>query len=100
MLITFSLQVFQTEDFLTLSESMVQMMMARNLEVAEITKFEAMLTWTRYRVRSRGTSKLDSRTEFRLVMERLTKELKLYRISPQDLIKVSLHTSTHSLGTA
>ncbi|KAF2363067.1 BTB/Kelch-associated [Trinorchestia longiramus] len=87
---TRAVQVFQTEDFLSLSESMVQMMMARNLEVAEITKFEAMLTWARFRVRSRGSNKVNSRTEFRAIMERLTRELKLYRISPQDLIKTVL----------
>lgn len=81
-------QVFHTDEFLSLSESMVQMMMARNLEVVEITKFEAMLTWARFRVRARVTNRSDSRAEFRAIMERLTRELKLYRISPQDLIKV------------
>ncbi|MCL4136096.1 UNVERIFIED_CONTAM: hypothetical protein GTU68_001309 [Idotea baltica] len=83
-------QVFHSEDFLQLSESIVQMMMARNLEVGEIIKFEAMLNWARHRVRSKGGSKIDSKVEFRCIMERLTKELKLYRISPQDLIKIVL----------
>ncbi|KAK7083981.1 hypothetical protein SK128_024955 [Halocaridina rubra] len=87
---TRSPQVFQSPDFLQLSESMVHMMMARNLEVAEITKFEAMLSWAKHRVRMKGVSKADSRVEFRCIMERLTRELKLYRISPQDLIKIVL----------
>lgn len=80
--------MFQGPDFLQLSESMVHMMMARNLEVAEIVKFEAMLTWAKNRVKTKGGSKADSRVEFRCIMERLTRELKPYRISPQDLIKV------------
>ncbi|XP_068227278.1 uncharacterized protein rsh isoform X4 [Palaemon carinicauda] len=83
-------QVFQSPDFLQLSESMVHMMMARNLEVAEITKFEAMLAWAKHKVRIKGVSKADSRVEFRCIMERLTRELKPYRISPQDLIKIVL----------
>ncbi|ROT81615.1 hypothetical protein C7M84_025229 [Penaeus vannamei] len=87
---TRAVQVFESPDFLQLSESMVNMMMARNLEVAEITKFEAMLTWAKNRVRVKGASKVDSRVEFRCIMERLTRELKLYRISPQDLIKIVL----------
>ncbi|MPC35295.1 hypothetical protein E2C01_028715 [Portunus trituberculatus] len=87
---TRAVQVFQSADFLQLSESMVNMMMARNLEVAEITKFEAMLAWAKNRVKVKGASKADSRVEFRCIMERLTRELKLYRISPQDLIKIVL----------
>lgn len=66
----------------------MHMMMARNLEVPEITKFEAMLAWAKNRVKIKGASKADSRVEFRCIMERLTRELKPYRISPQDLIKV------------
>jgi len=68
---------------------MVQMVMSRNLEVAEIRKFEAMLAWARYKIRSRpSTSKVDAKVEFKCTMERLARDLKLYRISPQDLIKV------------
>lgn len=81
-------QVFETPNFLQLSESMVNMMMARNLEVSEIIKFEAMLTWAKHRIKMKGAPKADSRVEYRCIMERLTRELKLYRISPQDLIKV------------
>ena len=82
------LQVFHNDDFLQLSESIVQMMMARNLEIGEIVKFEAMLNWSRNKVKMKGAGKVDSKVEFRCIMERLTRELKLYRISPQDLIKV------------
>ena len=73
---------------------MVQMMMARNLEVSEIKKYEAMLNWAKHKVRSKGASKVDSKVEFRCIMERLTRELKLYKISPQDLIKVIIATRT------
>ncbi|CAG0886584.1 unnamed protein product [Darwinula stevensoni] len=88
--------IFNHPDFLQLSESMVQMIMCRNLEVPEVKKFEAMLAWAKHRVRSKSQSgfssstKTDSRVEFRSIMERLTRDLKLYRISPHELIKVVL----------
>ena len=66
------------------------MVMSRNLEVAEIRKFEAMLAWARHKIRSAPTpSKIDAKIEFKCTMERLARDLKLYRISPQDLIKVN-----------
>ncbi|XP_039293776.1 uncharacterized protein LOC111044358 [Nilaparvata lugens] len=83
-------QLFVTSDFLTLSESMVQMIMCRNLEVPEVRKFEAMLGWARHRIRTKTSSKLDAKVEFKCIMERLARDLKLYRISPQELIKVVL----------
>ncbi|KAJ9600031.1 hypothetical protein L9F63_009673, partial [Diploptera punctata] len=82
--------LFQVQDFLTLSESMVQMIMCRNLEVPEIRKFEAMLGWARHKIRSKTSSKLDAKLEFKCIMERLARDLKLYRISPQELIKIVL----------
>ncbi|XP_022903401.1 uncharacterized protein [Onthophagus taurus] len=82
--------LFQTSEFLTLSESMVQMIMCRNLEVAEVIKFEAMLSWARHKIRTKTSSKLDAKLEFKCIMERLARDLKLYRISPQELIKVVL----------
>lgn len=86
---TRALAIFGTKHFLELSESMVQLIMNRNLEVAEINKFEAMLKWAKYRVNNRKYSdKADARIEFRCCMDRLTRDLKLYRISPQDLIKI------------
>jgi RAP1 GTPase activating protein 1 len=81
-------QVFQADDFLTLSESMVQMIMCRNLEVSEVRKFEAMLGWARHKIRTKTSTKVDAKLEFKCIMERLARDLKLYRISPQDLIKV------------
>ncbi|XP_052126983.1 uncharacterized protein LOC113205839 isoform X5 [Frankliniella occidentalis] len=83
-------QLFQTPDFLTLSESMVQMIMCRSLEVPEVRKFEAMLGWARHRIRSKTSSKMDAKLEFKMIMERLARDLKLYRISPQELIKIVL----------
>lgn len=84
-------QVFQCPDFLSLSESIVQMIMARNLEVPEVRKFEAMLQWAKHKIRTRGAaSRVDAKIEFRCTMERLTRDLRLYRISPQDLIKIVL----------
>ena len=48
-----------------------------------------MLKWAHSRVRSRTFSnKVDAKIEFRCCMDRLTRDLKLYRIAPQDLIKV------------
>jgi len=64
------------------------MIMCRTLEVPEVRKFEAMLGWARHRIRTKG-SKMDAKVEFKCIMERLTRDLKLYRISPQELIKVS-----------
>ena len=53
-------------------------------------RFEAMLQWAKYRVSNkRYSDKTDAKIEFRCCMDRLTRDLKLYRISPQDLIKVS-----------
>lgn len=75
---------------------MVQMVMSRNLEVAEIRKFEAMLAWARHKIRSRpAASKIDAKMEFKCTMERLARDLKLYRISPQDLIKVNSKKIKH-----
>jgi hypothetical protein len=82
------MKLFQVQDFLTLSESMVQMIMCRNLDVPEVCKFEAMLGWARHKIRTKTSSKLDAKLVFTCVMERLARDLKLYRISPQELIKV------------
>ncbi|XP_053669722.1 uncharacterized protein LOC128720101 [Anopheles nili] len=82
--------LFQNADFLTLSESMVQMIMCRNLEIPEVRKFEAMLAWAKYKVKSKASAKTDAKVEFRCIMERLARDLKLHRISPQELIKIVL----------
>lgn len=84
-------QLFQNPDFLNLSESMVQMIMCRNLEVPEVRKFEAMLMWAKHRIKTKTSSKVDAKLEFKCTMERLARDLKLYRISPQELIKVNIY---------
>lgn len=63
----------------------------RNLEIPEIRKFEAMLSWARHKIRTKTSSKLDAKLEFKCIMERLARDLKLYRISPQELIKVNFY---------
>ncbi|XP_012275503.1 uncharacterized protein LOC105697084 [Orussus abietinus] len=82
-------QLFQSPDFLTLSESMVQMIMSCGLEVVEIKKFEAMLGWAKHRIKSQSL-KSDAKLEFKCIMDRLSKDLKLYRITPQELIRIVL----------
>ncbi|XP_011642478.1 uncharacterized protein LOC105430558 [Pogonomyrmex barbatus] len=82
-------QLFDNPDFLTLSESMVQMIMCRSLEVGEIKKFEAMLSWAKNRIKTKST-KLDAKVEFKCIMERLSRDLKLYRITPHELIRIVL----------
>lgn len=82
--------LFQTPEFLNLSESMVQMIMCRNLEVPEVRKFEAMLSWAKNKIKAKSANKTDAKNEFKCIMERLARDLKLYRISPQELIKVVL----------
>lgn len=82
--------LFHLPDFLNLSESMVQMIMCRNLETPEVRKFEAMLAWAKNKVKQKVSAKTDAKLEFRFIMERLTRDLKLHRISPQELIKIVL----------
>ncbi|XP_076630473.1 rap GTPase activating protein radish isoform X3 [Colletes latitarsis] len=82
-------QLFQNSGFLTLSESMVQMIMCRDLEVGEIEKFAAMLSWAENRIKTKS-AKVDSNVEFKCIMERLSRDLKLYRIPPHSLINIVL----------
>lgn len=86
---TRAFQLFQNPDFLTLSESMVQMIMSRSLEVVEIKKFEAMFAWARNRAKHLSPE-IDTNIEFKRMMDRLSRDLKLYRITPQELIKVTI----------
>ena len=47
-----------------------------------------MLRWAKYTVKNKSFSnRVDAKIEFRCCMDRLTRDLKLYRIAPQDLIK-------------
>lgn len=82
--------LFTMPDFVNLSESMLQMIMTRQLELPEIRKFEAMLAWARHKIKFRLSAKSDPKQEFRFIMDRLTRDLRLERISPQELIKVVL----------
>ena len=60
------------------------MIMARNLEIPEIHKFEAMLKWAKNYIKNQGyQNKSDAKADFRACMDRLSRDLKLYRISPQ-----------------
>lgn len=43
-----------------------------------------------FQVKSKVSAKTDAKVEFRCIMERLARDLKLHRISPQELIKVVL----------
>ena len=62
----------------------------------EIHKFEAMLKWAKHFVKRQGyTDKFDAKVDFRNCMDRLSRDLKLYRISPQDLIKELFKHSQH-----
>ncbi|XP_026668884.1 uncharacterized protein LOC108624396 isoform X2 [Ceratina calcarata] len=85
-------QLFESTDFLMLSESMVQMIMGRGLEVGEIKKFQAMYKWAQNRIKDRKSSKMDPKKEFKLIMDRFSKDLKLHRITPHELIRIVLPT--------
>lgn len=82
-------------DFLTLSESMVQMIMARDLQVPEVRKFDTMLAWAECKVdKMKANPNIDVNLEFRCIMERLTRDLNLCKISPSELITVVLPTKS------
>ena len=54
----------------------------------EIHKFEAMLKWAKNHIRQQSyANKVEAKVDFRACMERLSRDLKLYKISPNDLIK-------------
>ena len=71
---------------------MVTMIMARNLEIPEIHKFEAMLKWAKNIIKKQGyQNKSDAKANFRACMDWLSRDLKLYRISPQvEALNVSI----------
>jgi hypothetical protein len=94
---------FQRNEFLTLSESMFTSLISRaSLTVTECQKFQVMLRWATQRVHSAGRNlSVDTicdnphqmtaakRRELQIVMNRLTRDLKLHKIPPQELITVS-----------
>lgn len=81
--------LFNHSDFLTLSESMVQMIMCRSLELPEVKKFEAMVAWAQNKVKIKST-KIDAKLEYKCIMDRLSRDLKLHKITPQELIRVNI----------
>lgn len=83
--------LFKCPEFLNLSESMVQMIMCRELQCPEIRKFEAMLAWAKYKVsKMKVHPNKDTQFEFECIMERLTRDLNLCRISPSELLSIVL----------
>lgn len=82
------LQVLNHCDFLTLSESLVQQIMCRPLEVSEIRKFQAMIKWAT----NKSQSKTNAKEEFHHIMTRLKKDINLVKIAPNDLINVKFLT--------
>jgi len=65
--------------------------------VVEIKKFEAMLSWAKHRIKTKST-KLDAKVEFNCIMERLSRDLKLYRITPYELIKVRIEEISRNMS--
>ncbi|XP_054722058.1 uncharacterized protein LOC129231720 [Uloborus diversus] len=86
-------QLFNRKEFLDLSESMFQMILGRELNISEVAKFQVMLQWANNKIAM--SAKVDPR-ELHCTMNRLTRDLKLYKIPPQELIKVILPTKTIS----
>lgn len=83
--------LFKCPEYLNLSESMVQMIMNRELQTPEIRKFEAMLMWAKNKVaKMKNHPNKDTQFEFECIMERLTRDLNLCRISPSELLTVVL----------
>ena len=98
---------FQRSEYLTLSESMFTSLVSRaSLSVTECHKFQVMLRWATHRVLATGrnvsievvcdnTDLLTAakRRELQIIMNRLTRDLKLHKIPPQELITVSMADS-------
>lgn len=91
--------LFARNEYLQLSESMLQTILTRqNLNLAETKKFQVMIQWAMHKVRSdqvenKRNDKITPNkvTELQAIMNRLTRDLKLHKIPPQDLIKVILN---------
>ncbi|PRD20353.1 UNVERIFIED_CONTAM: Serine-enriched protein [Trichonephila clavipes] len=77
-------QLFSRREFLDLSESMFQMILGRDLNISEVTKFQVMLQWANYKIEM--STVVDPR-ELECTMNRLTRDLKLQKIPPQELIR-------------
>ncbi|KAM7315517.1 uncharacterized protein ISCGN_005300 [Ixodes scapularis] len=90
---TRAVALFSRQEFLELSESMFQSIIGRELNIPEVYKFEIMLRWATHHV---TTVTRPDPQELQCTMSRLTRELKLHLIPPQELIKVVLPTRTIS----
>lgn len=84
---TRAVALFSRQEFLELSESMFQSIIGRELNIPEVYKFEIMLRWATHHV---TTVTRPDPQELQCTMSRLTRELKLHLIPPQELIKVSI----------
>ena len=59
-----------------------------------------MLKWAKNHIRKQSYSnKVEAKIDFRACMERLSRDLKLYKISPNDLIKEQIVTLRLSILT-
>ncbi len=92
-------KLFARTEYLMLSESMLTTIISRKqLSMSETLKFQVMLQWTLFKVTKghyMGLERPSSLTsyqaaELQVIMNRLTRDLKLSKIPAQDLIKVSI----------
>ncbi|EEC06287.1 rap GTPase-activating protein, putative, partial [Ixodes scapularis] len=93
---TRAVALFSRQEFLELSESMFQSIIGRELNIPEVYKFEIMLRWATHHVTTVTRPGKLRLVELQCTMSRLTRELKLHLIPPQELIKVVLPTRTIS----
>ncbi|CAG2159594.1 unnamed protein product [Oppiella nova] len=97
--------LFARQEYLQLSESMLQTILTRqNVNLSETKKFQVMFQWSVHKVK---TDRLADRpqndklqttrvNELQAIMNRMTRDLKLHKIPPQDLIKIVLPSKTIS----
>jgi RAP1 GTPase activating protein 1 len=103
--------LFGRQEYLQLSESMLQTILTRqNVNLSETKKFQVMFQWSLHKVKN---DKLDNQrnekilnanekistarvSELQTIMNRLTRDLKLHKIPPHDLIKIVLPSKTIS----
>ncbi|XP_023212979.1 uncharacterized protein LOC111615743 [Centruroides sculpturatus] len=86
-------QLFCRKDFLSLSESMLQTIISRKLNIAEVKKFEIMYEWAQNKVKN---MRCPDKQELQFTMNRLIRDLKLNEISPEDLVQYVLPTKVIS----
>ena len=89
---------FNRKEFLILSESMLTSILSRKtLLITETIKFQVMLQWSIYKVTRGSYVAMEKSSELtnsqskdlQCYMRRLTRDLKLVKIPPQDIINVS-----------